>query len=119
MWKHGKNRNLVLYDNRERKKIKRILGLQKITLGHNGFVILRLNKEKLFADYYDDENENKNIQNAEPKARKILTEEWDIDINSGQLTGKSIAALTIDPMEKKERLTLFQQNINIAIGKTP
>ncbi|MGB8190636.1 MAG: metallophosphoesterase, partial [Chitinophagaceae bacterium] len=62
------NRNLVLHDDRTRT----IVG--KYPLGHNGYVILKMNGNKLVAEYYDDNNNNQ-----KGEQRLILSETWSVD----------------------------------------
>ncbi len=95
------NRNLVLYDDRTRNQID-----GKIDLGHNGFIRLNLDNEKLEIGYYDD---NKKLG---LDARLILTENWTIDNSSGKLTGIDIK---IAPTGDTEQLTLFANDLNKAI----
>ncbi len=77
------NRNLVLYDNRQKEVID-----ATIPLGFNGYTLLNLEGPKLVISYYDDNN-------MQPQSRKVLEEEWSIDINTGNLSGNSITDLTL------------------------
>jgi len=76
------NRNLVLFDNRERETVN-----GNIPLGHNGYVILTLQGAQLTISSYDDNN-------LEAGPRKILEEQWTVDITTGALTGRSIEDYT-------------------------
>jgi hypothetical protein len=97
---NGVNRNLVLYDNRERE----ILG-GKIALGYNGFCTLNFEANKLTINYYDDNNK-------QDQPRKILQEEWTVDITTGKLKGINIVDLTAD---SDQRLKIFSSDIKKAI----
>jgi len=97
----GESRKLVLFDNRFRETI------DDTSVGHNGYVLLRLNKEKLIAEYYDEKN-------------KILSEEWDIDITTGKLNGISITDFTSGtypstPEDNKTKLFHFTPKLEDAI----
>lgn len=98
------NRNLTLYDNREREVID-----GKIKLGYNGFLILNLLENKLRIDYFDD-----NDKQEEP--RKILQEEWVVDTASGKLTGTDIIDFTCG---KDKQLKLFGTDLKNAITPLP
>ncbi|HYV94942.1 MAG TPA: metallophosphoesterase [Chitinophagales bacterium] len=98
----GESRKLVLFDNRYRETI------DNTPLGHNGYVMLRLNKENLIAEYYDEKD-------------KILSEKWSIDIITGKLNGISITDFTMGtypstPEDNKTKLFHFTQNIKDAIS---
>jgi hypothetical protein len=69
------NRNLVIYDQREREVIK-----NDIHLGHNGYTILTLNAAELTISYFDD-----NFMTG--PGRLILDEKWTVDIATGNLNG--------------------------------
>jgi Calcineurin-like phosphoesterase len=94
------NRNLVLYDNRQREVID-----ATIPLGFNGYTFLNLEGPKLVISYYDDNN-------MQPQSRKVLEEEWSIDINTGNLSGNSITDLTIT---SDFPFNLFSDDLNKAI----
>jgi hypothetical protein len=96
------NRNLVIYDERERKVIDK-----DIRLGHNGYVILKLKDNNLAIEYYDDNNNNR-----EHVQRLILRENWSLDKNTGKLEGTSIENFT---EANDTKLTLFATDINKAI----
>jgi hypothetical protein len=103
---HPANRGLVLYDRRTRN----VIG-GNIPLGHNGFALLRLRRENLHVDYYDDAaGSNKNL---------VLTEQWVVDRDSGILTGVSITDHTREDSAESRtgRLTHFQVQLDKAIGK--
>lgn len=103
------NRNLVLYDNRLRMSLNK-----KVDLGHNGYVVLNLLKETLRADYYDDALDGPLDDKSDKLApRKILTETWIINKQTGSLNGISITDLTTIAAKSLER----SQDINKAIGK--
>ncbi|MEP7171628.1 MAG: hypothetical protein ABI855_19810, partial [Bacteroidota bacterium] len=100
--KNSLNRNLVLHD----RRIKKSDG--KNELGYNGYVILKLNGNALTAEYYDDNDDNMNNI-----PRKLLSEKWSIDINSGKLSGMEITDLT---KESGKTLTKFADKISQAVG---
>jgi hydrogenase maturation factor len=100
-----KNRNLVLYDNRQRE----VLG-GKYALGHNGFVILTLDNDQLRITYYDDNN-------MQREARRVLEEVWRRDPNTGSVQGESIVDYTEHEEDEKERLSRFNPSITVAIGR--
>jgi hypothetical protein len=96
------NRNLVLFDKRIRNTID-----DRIPLGHNGYTMLNLDKERLTVNYYDD---------SAGGASPILTEEWTIDVLSGKLTGVSITDHSgEDPLKASGQLTHFQDDLDLAI----
>ena len=95
------NHNLVLYDNRLREHID-----GSIPLGHNGYTTLNLGGPKLVISYYDDND-------MQPQSRKILEEEWEVDITTGKLTGNSITDLTLT---SDFPLNSFAGDLNKAIG---
>lgn len=95
------NRKLVLYDNRKRETIN-----GNIALGHNGYLLLRLQGENLNIDYYDD-NDRKQA------GRLVLSESWRIDITTGELMGVSITDYT---QTGSSKLCHFISNINQAIN---
>ena len=99
------NRNLVIYDERERKIIDK-----DIRLGHNGYVILKLKDNKLAIEYYDDNNNNQ-----ERIQRLILSESWLLNDETGKLEGVAIKNFT---ESNDTRLTLFADNVNKAIKAT-
>jgi len=97
----GDSRKLVLFDNRFRTTI------DNTSVGHNGYVLLKLNKEKLVAEYYDENS-------------KILSEEWSVDLTTGKLNGISITDFTGGPYpsssdDNKTKLFHFAQNLDDAI----
>jgi len=96
----GRNRNLVLYDNRQREILDR-----GIALGYNGFVMMEIKGNSVTINYYDDNDKQEN-------ARKILQEEWTIDIATGKLTGINITDL-IKNSDKK--FIVFASDITNAI----
>lgn len=96
------NRNLTLYDDRKREVID-----GNISLGYNGFVVLELEGQNLTINYYDDNDKQE-------KPRKVLQEDWTIDISTGKLTGIKIDNFT-EKLDSK--LKVFASNINNAIGK--
>ncbi len=99
------NRNLILYDQRQREVIK-----GDIPLGHNGYVLLDLEDDKLSINYFDDNN-------GGDKGRKILQENWTIDLSNGNLTGDTITDLTLDNNEPLNAgLSLFGENLQDAIN---
>lgn len=99
------NRNLVLYDQREREVID-----GKVHLGHNGYVILTLQDAGLIISYFDDNGGAGN-------GRKVLEESWSIDNQTGKLTGKSIVDYTINGNQPaKLQLSLFGNRLTDAIG---
>lgn len=94
--KSPENRNLVLFDQRWRENIN-----GNIPIGHNGYVIITLQQEKLAIKYYDD-NDRK------PTGRLILEENWVVDNTTGKITGVSITDHTIFPgQDLKEQLSWF------------
>ena len=93
------NRNLTLYDNRKRETV------DEIDLGYNGFVMMNLKENNLTINYFDD-----NDKKEQP--RKILQEDWTVDIATGKLTGTDIVDLT----EKNEQqLKIFSGDVKNAI----
>lgn len=78
----SENRNLVIYDQRQREVIN-----GNIPLGHNGYVIAALNGPNLTLSYYDDNG-------GSGAGRKLLEEKWTIDTGTGKLTGQSIYDFT-------------------------
>ena len=117
---HPNNRGLVLYDQRTRN----VIG-GNIPLGHNGFAVLRIQKENLCVDYYDDAAGPPNHPAGSIK-NLVLTEKWVVDRDSGILTGVSItdhtwegsAATGMDRAAAGiDRLTHFQLPLDKAIGK--
>jgi len=107
------DRNLVLYDARVKRTINRFI-LKDIQIGHNGFVVLRLHNELLTADYYDDDRDPGPLQ-TNVSAKKLVTEQWKIDLQSGKLTGISISDLTAGNEEQKQLRKV--QRAEQAIGK--
>lgn len=101
--KNRATRNLVVYDNRERKKID-----GKYPVGYNGYVILKLEGPKLAVEYYDDNENNDLLQE-----RKILEEKW--TVTNGLLQGISVNDFTTD---KPKKLTQVQQ-LDKALNKIP
>jgi hypothetical protein len=97
---HAKNRNLVLYDNRQREIIDK-----KISLGYNGYVMMNFEANKLSIDYFDDNDKQE-------ESRKILQEEWAIDTATGKLTGIKITDLTTN---NEKKLKVFAPDIATAI----
>jgi hypothetical protein len=94
------NRNLILYDNRQREIIN-----GKISLGYNGYAVLHLNGNGLKIVYYDD-----NDRGEQP--REVLQEEWTIDLETGQLTGINIIDHT---KSSDKKLKIFAKDITNAI----
>jgi hypothetical protein len=94
------NRNLALYDCRERERID-----GEIALGYNGFVVLDIASNNLTINYFDD-----NDKQEQP--RKVLQEEWSVDIATGKLTGLSITDHTADSDRK---LKTFAKDLRKAI----
>lgn len=74
------NRNLVLYDKRVRETID-----GDIPLGHNGYVILRLQAENLIVQYFDD-----SFVDAHGARSPIVEEHWVVDTATGALTGQQM-----------------------------
>jgi hypothetical protein len=100
------NRNLVIYDQRPREVIN-----GNIPLGHNGYVVATLNESQLTLSYFDDNG-------GAGAGRKIMEEKWSVDIASGQITGNSIADLTINGDQPAElQLSLFGDALVDAINK--
>ncbi|HMQ78322.1 MAG TPA: metallophosphoesterase [Ignavibacteria bacterium] len=64
--------NLVLFDNRVCKEV------EKVEIGHNGYIIMTINNSNLKTDYYD-ENE------------LIISEEWEADLQNGKIIGNDFA----------------------------
>jgi hypothetical protein len=95
------NRNLVLYDDRVRNQLD-----GKIKLGHNGFVILSLNASKLQVRHYDDNKEPGQV------ARLLCTEDWEIDLSNGKLSGVDIR---LEEISVEDKLHMFGNDINRAI----
>ena len=99
------NRNLVIYDQRQREVIE-----NNIPLGHNGYVILTLNDANLLISYFDDNG-------GTGDGRKILEESWTIDNFTGTLTGNSITDYTINgDQPANTQLSLFGNYLTDAIG---
>lgn len=99
------NRNLVLYDQRER--LPRVDG--NIRVGHNGYVIMTLTGPSLSLQYFDDNN-------LAEQGRLILEENWTCDINSGWITGVNIKDHTVtDTKDLFQQLSLFGNDLNDAI----
>jgi hypothetical protein len=92
-------RNLVVFDQRERKRIG------KHPVGYNGYGILKLNGPKLAVEYYDD-NENNDLK----QERKVLEETW--TVADGVLTGSDVTDFTVN-MPKK--LTRMQKGVEKAV----
>jgi Calcineurin-like phosphoesterase len=112
---HPENRNLVLYDRRVKQTVRAMF--KNVDVGHNGFVILRLNNEKLVADYYDDSKDPNPVQpDSSVTAKKLLTEEWSIDIQSGLLSGVAITDMT-ETEPEANRFTRTPFTLETAIGK--
>jgi hypothetical protein len=70
-----KDRKLVLFDNRYKSR------LGKTDIGHNGYSNLLFNRDNLTIEYFDE-------------IKKILSEEWKIDLKTGLLSGKKINDFT-------------------------
>jgi hypothetical protein len=98
------NRNLALYDSRERKKID-----GKYPVGYNGYTILKFDGPKLAVEYYDDNDDSQ-------QERKILEERWSVE--DGKLSGTSVTEFTVNQPEEK-RLKREQEDIEKAINKEP
>ncbi len=94
------NRNLTLYDNREREVID-----GKIALGYNGYVMMNLIGNRLTINYYDDNDKQQ-------KGRKVLQEDWIVDIATGKISGIDITDFTKDSTKK---LRLFASDVRNAI----
>lgn len=94
------NRNLVLFDCRERERID-----GDIALGYNGFVVLNLEGDRLIIDYFDD-----NDKKEDP--RKILQEDWSVDVVSGKITGIDIKDFT---EQSPKKLKVFSTILHRAI----
>jgi hypothetical protein len=94
--------NLVVYDNRERKKIR-----GKYPVGYNGYAVLKFRGPKLAIEYYDD-NENNDLK----QERKVLEEVW--TVADGELTGSEIKDFTTGWPKK---LTRLQGGVERAIIK--
>jgi hypothetical protein len=93
----AENKNLVLFDQRQ----KEIIG-NNVRLGHNGYVILTLQGNKLAINYYDD-NFGKDT------GRLVLEEHWTIDNQTGKLSGVSIAdrSIILGDMNLMDQLSWF------------
>lgn len=100
------NRNLVLFDQRQRK----IVG-NNIRLGHNGYVQLTLNGNNARIAYFDDNDGN-------AAGRLILDENWTVDMVSGVLTGLSITDYTVTAASLMQQLSLFGNDLRDAIDAT-
>ena len=94
------NRNLTLYDNRQRELFN-----GNIPLGYNGYVTLNLKEQHLQFDYYDDNDK-------QPTPRKILQENWTVDTLTGKLTGVAIEDFTASTNKK---IRLVADNLQNAI----
>ncbi len=99
--KINKDRNLVIFDNRERCTI------YTTKIGHNGYALLLFEKEKLIIEYYDEKE-------------KILSEEWKINMDTGFLEGIDICEYTggnypSGPDDYKSKLFHFVPDIKQAI----
>jgi hypothetical protein len=97
---HAFNRNLTLFDGRLREKMD-----DEIPIGYNGFCMLNVQDNKLRIDYYDDNDKKED-------RRKILQEEWEVDIATGKLSGIDIVDFTEGSTKK---LTVFSKGIRNAI----
>ena len=98
------NRNLVIYDQRQREVID-----NNIPLGHNGYAILTLNDANLVISYFDDNG-------GTGSGRKILEENWTVDNTTGKLTGNSITDYTINGDQPANlQLSLFGNYLTDAI----
>jgi len=102
------NRNLVIYDQRQREVIN-----GNVPLGHNGYVIATLNDANLTLSYFDDNG-------GAGAGRKLLEENWTIDTTTGKLTGQSITDLTANGINTAaEQLSPFiGANLTDAITPT-
>lgn len=97
---HAKNRNLVLYDNRQREIIDK-----KVALGYNGYVMMNFEGNRLTINYFDDNDKKE-------ESRKILQEEWAVDNVTGKLTGINIIDFTTN---NEKKLKIFAPDITTAI----
>lgn len=97
------NRNLTLYDCRQREILD-----GEVALGYNGFVMMHLEGNKLTINYMDDNDKQE-------QSRKILQEDWTIDISSGKLTGVNIVDFTAS--NAKNKLSIFSADVKNAIGQ--
>jgi hypothetical protein len=93
-------RNLVLYDDRERELID-----NKIRLGYNGFVQLKLNNADLLIEYFDDNNKSSTTP------RKIMEEKWSVDVATGKMTGNYCTDFT---QASEKKITHFASDISKA-----
>jgi predicted phosphodiesterase len=96
-----KDRKLVLFDNRFKSK------LGNTDIGHNGYCSLLIDKENLLIEYFDED-------------KKILSEEWEIDLNTGLLSGENITDFTSGAYpstleNSKNKLFHFSPNLEEAI----
>lgn len=94
------NHNLTLYDNRKRETIDK-----DIALGYNGFLMMNLEGNKLTLNYFDDNHKQEN-------PRKILQEDWTIDVATGKLTGVNIEDMTLN---NDQKLKMVASDIKNAI----
>lgn len=99
---HKSLRNIVVFDQRERKKI------DDYPVGYNGYVVLKLNGPDLTISYYDD-NDNNDLK----QERKILEEKW--NWNNGELKGVSVVDHTANWPKKLTAL----QDLEKALPKQP
>jgi len=94
-------RKLMLYDDRERQVLD-----NKVRLGYNGFIKLRLSNSDLTIEYYDDGNINPS------SSRKIMEEKWTVDVGTGKMSGNSILDFTLG---SKKQITHFGGDISNAL----
>lgn len=86
----GKENNLVLYDQRKNTEIK------EVEIGYNGFAILKIENEKLSAEYFDIHNE------------LLVKESWVADNQTGNVRGENFEVVN-------KNLTIFANDISKAI----
>src|SRR6185503_2875038 len=86
-----KKKKLVLFDNREKRKID-----DKVALGYNGFAMLRLQESNLTIEYYD---ENKNL---------LVSEKWAMENNV-------LKGINITDETANQDLVHLNSNIRMAI----
>ena len=97
--------NLVVFDSREREKI------DGTSIGHNGYVVLKLAGPSLVAEYYDD-----NDMKGDKQERKILEERW--QWQDGKLQGVSAVDYTSSLPQKLSQLQDMNKAVQSLQGKT-
>lgn len=99
---HHSLRNLVVYDDRERKKI------DNYPIGYNGYCIMKIKGPELVIEYYDD-NDNNDLK----QERKLLEEHW--LWKNGELQGISATDFTSGWQKKLTQM----QEVGKAVLATP